>query len=553
MPEKNALQLVLTEIALAFEPLADIDTPERAAALFTNLGYTGSGVTLVAALPSLKAAVDKLLTSVNLSIETNGDSSELTANFNILAAVAAVVDAMGELQASLASAGVRSLDEFVPRLADHLLLEHADSLRPQFHEVLLVLGLIEFNETPGPGQPKRRINWPRLGQVLTEPARIAQDVYNWNSGLDTGKLLARVERYMRASGMPGGLYPQLDAVKTALGNATAALQELRFPIFQKGFTPEDYNQFGITFSPVEASGGHKKGIALLPYIIGGSDFAFEVCDRGELKFKSTTDIRGIGIVVRPPFDAQGIINLTGPFHAAIRINEKPQFAEEIILLGASGGTRLSIQGLGINWFASGAREKLDLGVEATIDAVRLVIEPGEGDGFLQKLLSGVHAEAQAALGFGMTLNSGFTFRGGGKLAIDVGTHLDAGPVHITGLRLALEPSAEGFALESGTMLKFDLGPMIAVVENIGLRSKFRFQPGNLGPLDLSIAFKPPDGVGLALDAGGFKGGGFLRFNAERGEYAGALELDFNGLFSVKAVAVINTEMPDGSPGFSLLC
>ena len=89
---------------------------------------------------------------------------------------------------------------------------------------------------------------------------------------------------------------------------------------------------------------------------------------------------------------------------------------------------------------------------------------------------------------------------------------------------------------------------------MGLIANFSFPPsvGNLGPLELDLRFKPPNGVGLSLDAGGIKGGGFLRFDPEHGEYAGALELDFVGLFSVKAIAIINTKMPDGSPGYSLL-
>src|SRR5207244_3980463 len=110
----------------------------------------------------------------------------------------------------------------------------------------------------------------------------------------------------------------------------------------KGLTPETYSQFGITFSPAEAQGGQKAGFALLPFITGATTFAFDVCDRGQLTFESTGDIRGIGIVVRPPLDAQGLMNLTGSFHAAIRVREKPQVAEEIILVGTKGGTRLSL-------------------------------------------------------------------------------------------------------------------------------------------------------------------------------------------------------------------
>lgn len=41
-------------------------------------------------------------------------------------------------------------------------------------------------------------------------------------------------------------------------------------------------------------------------------------------------------------------------------------------------------------------------------------------------------------------------------------------------------------------------------------------------------------------------------DTEKGEYIGALELSFQDLFDLKAVGIISTKLPDGSPGFSLL-
>src|SRR5262249_28661883 len=76
--------------------------------------------------------------------------------------------------------------------------------------------------------------------------------------------------------------------------------------------------------------------------------------------------------------------------------------------------------------------------------------------------------------------------------------------------------------------------------------------GNLGPVDLSFAFKPPNGVGLSLDVGVVKGGGYLFIDTERGEYAGALELEFADFLALHAGGLIETKNPDGSPGFSLL-
>lgn len=76
-----------------------------------------------------------------------------------------------------------------------------------------------------------------------------------------------------------------------------------------------------------------------------------------------------------------------------------------------------------------------------------------------------------------------------------------------------------------------------------------------GPLfgyDLLPDFKPPNGVGIVVDAKVVKGGGFLYIDAARGEYFGALELDFKELFTLKAVGLLQTRLPDGADDFSLM-
>ncbi len=76
--------------------------------------------------------------------------------------------------------------------------------------------------------------------------------------------------------------------------------------------------------------------------------------------------------------------------------------------------------------------------------------------------------------------------------------------------------------------------------------------GNLGPVDLGFAFKPPSGVGISINAGLVSGGGFLYVDSARGEYAGAIQLAFADFLSLGAIGLIDTRLPDGSPGFSLL-
>jgi hypothetical protein len=553
MPQ-NTLQSVLAEVGLAIAPLRTINTPARGVEFFRKLGFEIPTAAFGGALPALATAAGDLIAAVRQLTQATGDAGIAAALANMIGKLGAAVDAIGQLHTQVrAGAGsISGIDDLPRRLTDFLVLDYFDVQRPQIHAALHLVGLIEHEPAPAPGQSTRLINWNRFGQFLSEPGRIANDVYGWGADFDTGKLLGRLEGLMRAASLPGGLYPQSDTTLAALGNSSGSQQELRMPIFKRGLTADTYSQFGVTFSPVDAQGGKKKGVALLPFIMGAAKFDFDVCDRGELVFLSTADLKGIGIVLRPPFDAEGILGLTGAFRAVMQIREKPERAVETILLGSPGGSRLAVQGLGVNWLAQTSQGKIDLGVEAEIQALRLVIGGGEGDGFLQKLLSGLHVQAETNLAFGMSLLSGFTFRGGAKLAVDVAVHLDLGPLSIQGLRVALAPSGDRIGLDVGAMLKCDFGPFKAVVENIGLTAALRFQQGNLGPADLAVSFKPPTGVGLSLDAGVIKGGGYLALDFEKGEYAGALELTFSGFIALKAIGIINTKMADGSKGFALL-
>ena len=161
-------------------------------------------------------------------------------------------------------------------------------------------------------------------------------------------------------------------------------------------------------------------------------------------------------------------------------------------------------------------------------------------------------QAEAQLGLGMSLLSGFIITGGGKLTIELSVSIDLGPVSIQALQLTLQPAADQFQLGAGVNLNANLGPLAASVEGIGIQAALQFKHGNLGPAQLDVSFLPPKGVGLSINAGVVQGGGFLYIDTDRGEYAGALQLEIADFLSVSAIGLISTKMPDGSSGFSLL-
>lgn len=74
----------------------------------------------------------------------------------------------------------------------------------------------------------------------------------------------------------------------------------------------------------------------------------------------------------------------------------------------------------------------------------------------------------------------------------------------------------------------------------------------LGNLEFDSGFKAPSGLGLQISTSLVKGGGALVFNEEKQEYYGAAELSIKNKISVKAFGIIQTKLPSGKKGYSVL-
>ena len=108
--------------------------------------------------------------------------------------------------------------------------------------------------------------------------------------------------------------------------------------------------------------------------------------------------------------------------------------------------------------------------------------------------------------------------------------------------MALElPAGAPGAIDLGSTIVADLGGVLtATVDGAGLHLRI----ASAGEAPLTVAARAPSGVGLALDTGLVRGGGFLGQRA--GGYGGALELRL-GPVDVKAVGLLTLE-----PDFALV-
>ncbi|PRY90939.1 DUF6603 domain-containing protein [Mongoliibacter ruber] len=150
-----------------------------------------------------------------------------------------------------------------------------------------------------------------------------------------------------------------------------------------------------------------------------------------------------------------------------------------------------------------------------------------------------------------------------RIPIDINGKLGEG-VSIDAINLALslkdgENSLMSMSFSGATVM---LGPLSATVEGLGLEVEFHTKDPNqnhyevkgidFGVVDIEIRFMPPTGLGVSLDTPVFTGGGYLFFDKPKGQYAGALELSFKGMFTLTAIGVIDSKMPDGKPGTSVI-
>src|SRR6185369_6589162 len=125
---------------------------------------------------------------------------------------------------------------------------------------------------------------------------------------------------------------------------------------------------------------------------------------------------------------------------------------------------------------------------------------------------------------------------------------------INSIHLAIKTDGSVVRTSVATSFGAQIGPASVLVDQTGLEAVFAFpdQGGNLGVCDVDLHFKPPSGLGFAIDSPAVHGGGFLRFDPEKAEYAGIIELEIAERISVKGIALLSTRLPGGGKGYSLV-
>lgn len=471
----------------------------------------------------------------------------------IVIVVEALDEIAGELNAASGSlpevspADVEALAAELPeRLLDYLAVVFLESYVPVALNAGLLIGLIEMDFDTGdetdPSKPpftRRKLRLDRIPDLLRSPEEYVKTVYDWgNPGFDGSTLLPRIHGLLASTGVPVSIEPP------------TATEPLTLRWLLLSLSPDlAANPPGLEATlrlPIE------DGLSLeIPLFKPGWSAVIEAKGRLEA---------ALGAKVGPPARFE-LVPPSGSVSGSLTFGFKGEPvapATALVIFGQAGGTRLEAKsvrlsaGGSFSWDSASAAAKGDVLLEGQIEGGRAVISMAGSDGFLAQVLPPEGFGFDFDVLVAWSESTGLVFRGAGALETAIPLHLELGPVALETLYLRLGVGTDGLITEVSIAGGFDLGVLAASVDRIGLAGKLKFEQGNLGPADLQLAFKPPNGVGLAVNAGVVKGGGYLFFDFEAEEYAGALELVIAEFLHLTAIGLITTRMPDGSRGFSLL-
>lgn len=551
MPDdKGTIEALASWLARIIQPVRERLSEGQVVELLVEMGYEPrAGVETEGALQTAGAALAQNAAVLLPRLETLIEQIEAEDFGAVLGTavqqgqdVVAFIDNAGDFADALQSLGPHpgasnaELAELPRRLLDVLIIRYAETT-PGGAEALELIGLFDRTPVMVDGQEvlQRRIALERLGDVLTNPAQAMADKYGWGTpGFDGSVLLPILRRQLTRNGLPAivdtGVNPSvLDAIVAEMSADTSVSPpglEIRF---------NDAIGFGGT--PRFDGDGWSVSLDIQADIVPG--FEIKISPNG-------------GVTLTPPAgSAAG--------KAALVFNAGSADGQPFTIIGQAEASRVEARQFEARiealMQASGAGADGEVTVSGEVQSGRVIIDFSEGDGFISTLLAGVELESDFDIGLGFSSEKGLFFHGSATLEVQVPLHVDLGVVEIGALTLSVGIDDGSFPIGIATDIQGNLGPLQMVIEQIGMSANFDIAEdgqGNLGPLDFGVGFKPPIGVGVSIDAGAVRGGGYLRIDVARGEYSGMLQLSILEMVEVTAIGIINTKMPDGSDGFAFL-
>jgi hypothetical protein len=471
-------------------------------------------------------------------------------------------------------------NDFPRALFDYLLIEQLKNELPLLEAALRMLGITEIvYDTPAGAYRipyyRHTVYWNKLGDLLTKPVDHLKDVYKWDHAVDPfeyGKLCENVANLFRSA----SIHARVEEPSSTLlnlyyspGNPVRPLiNKVEVPLIL--FTGEAYDtwaQLGILMMPITPAGlpgNLPNGFIIAPSVEGvvtpvtnpnDADISLRISGGFETDAAFRVEVRPEGITTA--FNI-GVTN----FFAEFMLVGKP--SQPYLLIGSANSHRIELDAFKMGVEARGPVSDPELIFEVGTNPddsdskLRFVFQPSDGDSFINKVVGTDPITLEFDGTITWSTKSGLGISGHAGFLIELPLHKSIGPLTLENLRIAGSAGTTGDAkIIAGLGLKLEIGPVTAVVDNIGAAVKFvQKGPGDpaglLGNVDMDWSFNPPNGIGLSVDSDAVKGAGYLFFDHDEHRYGGAVELSIKDKISLKAIGILTTRLPGNQPGWSLL-
>lgn len=448
-------------------------------------------------------------------------------------------------------------------LAAFLVARYFQRAKPILFAFLRLIGVLDV-VLPSPGLNRiadhavDTVHWDRLAKVVKDPAELMADVYGWGDTFKFEAFLKNLEEGLAAMGLLAfQANPGQERIERHYGtgaNLSAGLALLRVPLYV-GDNTWPYVEVGIDVFPIPDSSNVTTPVGLLISPYGSTDLPaqLELSDTLTISFRGTVDGSGAtGALLRPGEVEIFLEDTAISGNLGMEIAYRPDAPRTLI--GSTSGTGISVTSasLGLELVVSGTSAKEAL-VQLRFSQLTVRVDFGDGDSFVASLARGLKTSVQVNGAIIWSSKRGLHIEGQSALQLTIPLNLPLGPLEFLSLTAGItlrQKAPEILAALTGT---FKLGPIKGSIDRIGVILLLRPDPsGPFFGLSPSFGFKPPTGAGLAIDASAVVGGGYLFFDQDKGQYGGILQLEVKGGIAIKAIGLITTRMPDGSPGFSFL-
>lgn len=549
----DALSFLLAPLTVAAE--SEDYLRDMASAIGWNLDAV-AGVDIALAVRNLKTLADDVQA---FTVAAQKPPDDLEGALELLKHIGRVFDSLQNLNRILSTQGPSHFEEFGRDLLHAMVVSAFQRTAPIS---LCIAELLTLVDVPGTGPvapavfdgtrlvrrawPLARVHLDRLKPLLRDPVAHLNETYFGADGLNTresalkaaDRLLPRLARLTQELGLSAfyGLVPGMPIA----GDAQAQ-EDFAHVLTVFGIAAED-TESGATLAFSAAPG--LRGLVARPF---GSIRVDTEIGEWRVVFEATEMVGGL--LVGENIEVQG----DGALRMKLSAEQSPE-SDAASYLGGKSGSGIEFGKVRLEGELALGKNVRELALMSVVDNLRIRLSGSDGDGFLAKVLPANDLSADIDFAFGWSNQKGVHFRGSAGLETTRPLSARFGPVRLSALTLGIATEGDLIRTQVSLDIGLAIGPVGVQVDRVGVEALIGFPDhgGNLGVANLDLHFKPPNGLGLVIDATGVSGGGYLFFDPDKGQYAGVLQLNIQDKLTVTAIGLISTRLPDGAKGFSFV-